>query len=199
MSEPLGRGLCGSLNARVDHEIRELARDNLALRRARYSLGRRLLRTTVVGRSVAQFLLLYSAVLVVALFGEWAVSRYLPCRLPKYSDTFEPGFLKDLGSYLIAGQIGILALSPLRSRSSRSYPSATTALPSILTSGSITSNPTPTSSQSAASHSSSSASRRIAPTGLRSLTRIIRGPSEELCRTLRRRLGPESKSSSAMH
>lgn len=110
MSERLGRGLCGSLNAHVDHEIRELARENLALSRARYSWARRLLRTTVVGRSVAQFLLLYSAVLVVALLGQWAVSRYIPCWLPDYSDAFEPGFLKDLGSYLIAGQIGILAI-----------------------------------------------------------------------------------------
>jgi hypothetical protein len=110
MTEPLGRGLCGSLNARVDHEILELARENLALRRARYSLGRRLLRTAVVGRSVAQYLFIYSAVLVVVLLGEWAVGRYLPCRLPNYSDAFDPGFLKDLGSYLIAGQIGILAI-----------------------------------------------------------------------------------------
>ncbi len=110
MTEPLGRGLCGSLNARVDYEILELAGENLALRRARYSLGRRLLRATVVGRSVAQFLLLYCAVLVVAMLGEWAVGRYIPCRLPKYSDAFEPGFLKDLASYLIAGQIGVLAI-----------------------------------------------------------------------------------------
>lgn len=110
MPEPLGRGLCGSLNARVDHEILELARANLALRRARYSLGRRLLRAAVVGRSVGQFLLLYCVILAVALVGEWAVSRYVSCRLPKYSDAFEPGFLKDLGSYLILGQIGILAI-----------------------------------------------------------------------------------------
>lgn len=110
MTEPLGRGLFGSLNARVDHEFLELTRENLALRRARYSLSRRVLRTVVVGRSVAQFLLLYSLVLVVVLFGEWAANRYIPCWLPSYSGAFEPGFLKDLGGDLIAGQIGILAI-----------------------------------------------------------------------------------------
>jgi hypothetical protein len=110
MAEQLGRGLFGGLNARVDHEIRELARENLTLRRARYSLGRRLLRGAVVGRSVGQFLLLYSAILAMALVGEWAVLRYGACLLPKYPDVFASGFLKDVGSYLIAGQIGILAI-----------------------------------------------------------------------------------------
>jgi hypothetical protein len=110
MTEPLGRGLWGSLNARVDHDIQELARENLALRRARYSWGRRVLRATVVGRSVAQFLLLYTAVLVVALIAEWVVGRYRSCWLPRYSEAFDSGFVKDLSSYLIAGQIGVLAI-----------------------------------------------------------------------------------------
>jgi hypothetical protein len=110
MTEPLGRGLCGSLSTRVDHEILELRRENVALRRARYSVGRQLLRATVVGRTVVEFLFLYCVVLTVVLLGEWTVSRYIPCRIPRYSDTFEPGFLKDLGSYFIAGQIGVLAI-----------------------------------------------------------------------------------------
>ena len=110
MTEPLGRGLCGSLNTRVDRDIRELARENPTLQRARYSCGRRVLRATVVRRSLAQFLVLYAAVLVLALLAEWVAGRYLSCWLPKYSDSFEAGFVKDLGGYLIAGQIGILAI-----------------------------------------------------------------------------------------
>jgi hypothetical protein len=89
MTEPLGSGLCGSLNARVDHDIRELARENLALRRASYPWGRRVLRATVVRRSVAQFLLLYTAVLAIALLAEWLVGRYMPCWLPRYSEAFD--------------------------------------------------------------------------------------------------------------
>jgi hypothetical protein len=110
MTERLGRGPYGSLSGRVDREILELRRENVALRRARYSLGRRLLRATVVGRTVVDYLFLYSIVLGAAVFVEWAISRYILCRLPKYSDAFESGFLKDLGSYLIAGQIGVLAI-----------------------------------------------------------------------------------------
>jgi hypothetical protein len=110
MTESLGRGLCGSLNARVDRDIRDVARENIALRRARYSLGRRALRAAVVGRSVGQFLLLYAFVVLVALLAEWGVGRYLYCSLPNYSESFDSGFVKDLASYLIAGQIGILAI-----------------------------------------------------------------------------------------
>jgi hypothetical protein len=110
MTESLGRGLCGSLNARVERDIRDLARENLTLRRARYSSGRRALRAAVVRRSVAQFLFLYAVVLIVALLAEWVVGHYLHCWIPKYSESFDSGFVKDLASYLIAGQIGILAI-----------------------------------------------------------------------------------------
>lgn len=110
MTEPLGRGVCGSLNSRVDREILQLTRENPALRRSRYSVGRRLLRTAVAGRSVPQLLLFYLLVQVIALVIEWAVTPSILWWLPIYSGIFESGFLKGLGSDLIAGQIGILAI-----------------------------------------------------------------------------------------
>jgi hypothetical protein len=110
MAERFGRGLFGSLNAHVNYEIRELARTNPTLRRARYPLGRRLLRAIVIGRSVGQLLLFYLAILAITLFSEWENYHYMHRGLSNYSDYFETGFIKDLSSYLIAAQIGILAI-----------------------------------------------------------------------------------------
>jgi hypothetical protein len=106
----VGRGLLGSLRAQVQHEIRGLSRENRVLRRARYSLPRRLIGRFVVGRSVWQFLFLYGVVLTLSLVLEWVGNRYFPGRLPGYARSELRDFLKDVGSYLIAGQIGILAI-----------------------------------------------------------------------------------------
>lgn len=106
----VGRGLLGSLRAQVQHEIRGLARENGVLRRARYSLPRRLIGRFVVGRSVWQFLFLYGLVLALSLVLEWAGNRYFPGWLPGYARSNLRDFLKDVGSYLIAAQIGILAI-----------------------------------------------------------------------------------------
>lgn len=110
MTELLGRGLCGSLKARVNHEIRKLARSNTTLLRARYSLRRRLLREMVVNRSVGQLILLYSVISAVTLASDWAANHWLPWGLPSRTSDFDSGFLKDVASYLISGQIGILAI-----------------------------------------------------------------------------------------
>jgi hypothetical protein len=106
----VGRGLLGSLRSQVDHEIRGLARENRVLRRARYSLPRRLIGRIVVGRSVWQFFFLYGLILALSLALEWAGNRYFPDRLPGYPRAELRDFLKDVGSYLIAAQIGILAI-----------------------------------------------------------------------------------------
>ena len=106
----IGRGLLGSLRARVRHDIGKLARENPTLREARYSLPRRLLGKVVVDRSVWHFLALYAFVLALALALEWLGNRYFPGRLPGYFGQAPRDFLKDVGSYLIAAQIGVLAI-----------------------------------------------------------------------------------------
>jgi hypothetical protein len=110
MSERLGYGPLGSLRAYVALEIRLLRRGNSTLRHARYSLPRRLLRTALVERSIGQLLGLYLVVLAIALVGEWAANRYAVNLLPGYVGVGPRDFVKDVGSYLIAAQIGILAI-----------------------------------------------------------------------------------------
>jgi hypothetical protein len=110
MGQSLGRGLFGSLRGQVKHDIRDLARDNRTLRQARYSVPRRWLGSLIVNRSITQFLALYALVLLVALLCEWAGNRYAPSLLPGYVGQAPRDFLKDIGSYLIAAQIGILAI-----------------------------------------------------------------------------------------
>ena len=110
MSQPLGVGPCGSLKARANREIRELGRANPTLRKSRYSLPRRFLRTCIVNRSVGQLLGLYLVFLLIALASEWVINRYEPSLLPGYYGATPRDFLKDVGGYLIAAQIGILAI-----------------------------------------------------------------------------------------
>lgn len=110
MAQSIGRGLFGSLRARVNHELRNLFRENSTLREARYSLPRRMLGYLLVNRSIGQFLTVYALLLLAALVVEWAANRYVPEWLPGYYGTGERDFLKDVASYLIAAQIGILAI-----------------------------------------------------------------------------------------
>jgi hypothetical protein len=110
MFAPLGRGPWGSLRRYVDHEIQRLVCENIALRRARYSLGRRLLRVLVVERSASQWIVAYVVILVACLIGDWVIGHSLPGYVPDYPRTLDLGFFKDVASYLIAGQIGILAI-----------------------------------------------------------------------------------------
>jgi hypothetical protein len=110
MGQSVGAGLVGSLKTRVKHELRDLSRANRTLRRSRYSVPRRLLGASIVNRSVGQFLGLYVALLVLTLLSEWAINRYIPSLLPGYTGATPRDFLKDIGSYLIAAQIGILAI-----------------------------------------------------------------------------------------
>jgi hypothetical protein len=106
----LGRGFLGSLRSQVEHEIRKLSRENSVLRRARYSLPRRLLGRFFVNRSIGQLLSIYGLLLASALVLEWLGNRYFPARLLGYVGSTPRDFLKDVGSYLIAAQIGILAI-----------------------------------------------------------------------------------------
>jgi len=110
MSQLLGSGPFGSLKARVNREIRELSRANPILRKSRYSTPRRLLRASIVNRSMGQLLGLYVIVLLAAVISEWLANRYVPSLLPGYYGDTPRNFVKDIASYLIAAQIGILAI-----------------------------------------------------------------------------------------
>jgi len=110
MSHSLGSGPFGSLSAWVNREIRELGRTNPTLRQSRYSVLRRCLRVCIVNRSIGQLLGLYFVVLLTALICEWAINRYAPSLLPGYYGNTSRDFLKDVGSYLITAQIGVLAI-----------------------------------------------------------------------------------------
>jgi hypothetical protein len=90
--------------------MRDLLRDNPTLRRARYSVPRRMFRASIVDRPMGRFLGLYVIALLLALMCEWGLNRYAPSRLPGYTGAAPRDFLKDVGSYLIAAQIGILAI-----------------------------------------------------------------------------------------
>lgn len=105
-----GRGIFDSLRAYVNHEVASHTKNNATLRRNRYSIGRRLLRGVVVNRSIAQFLILYLFLYVVAMLVEWAVLPFLHHHHVVYPRSFDHGFFNDLSSYLVAGQIGILAI-----------------------------------------------------------------------------------------
>jgi hypothetical protein len=94
----------------VKHELRNLLRENSTLREARYPLPRRLLGRLLVNRSIGQFLVAYALILLTALVIEWAGNRYFPEWLPGYYGSGARDFLKDVASYLIAAQIGILAI-----------------------------------------------------------------------------------------
>jgi hypothetical protein len=110
MSQSLGSWPWGSLKARVNREIRELGRANPTLRQSRYSLPRRCLRASIVGRSLGHFLGLYMVVLLAAIICEWAINRYFPSLLSGYYGEAPRNFVKDIASYLITAQIGILAI-----------------------------------------------------------------------------------------
>ena len=110
MGRSLGMGLFGSLKRRVDYEVKELARDNPTLRRSKYAFSRRLLRAVIVDRSMGHLLGFYVGVLLLMVLGEWAINRYSPSSLPGYYGDGPRGFLKDVGSYLIAAQVGLLAI-----------------------------------------------------------------------------------------
>lgn len=110
MDQSLGRGPFGSLRSQVEREIAALFRQNATLRGARYSARRHLLRSLIVNRSAGELLALYTLVLLLMVGAEWALNRYAPDSLPGYHGNLYRGFITEVGSYLIAGQVGVLAI-----------------------------------------------------------------------------------------
>ncbi len=59
---------------------------------------------------MGRFLGFYVIALLLALLCEWALNRYAPSLLPGYTGSAPRDFLKDVASYLILAQIGILSI-----------------------------------------------------------------------------------------
>lgn len=110
MSESVGRGLLGSPRARVRAELSELARNNKTLRRVRSRFIRRLLIRFISGVRISRILATYLALVAVCLAAEWWLGKHMPDTLPSWGTVDLAGFVKDVDSYLIAGQIGILGI-----------------------------------------------------------------------------------------
>jgi hypothetical protein len=85
-------------------------RENRAIRRARYSFLQRVLRAAIVERSLLSFLAAY-LLLDIALVGAEAISTlYFSQYLPDWSTPELKSMLKDIASYFIAAQVGILGI-----------------------------------------------------------------------------------------
>jgi hypothetical protein len=104
----------GSLNAWVRREVREHMRDNVAARRARYSVPLRLLRLIFANRTFGEFIVIYFIIALVAVVAEFAIVRYFPGLLPPWTLS-TPGLdiktlLTSVASYLISAQAGVLGV-----------------------------------------------------------------------------------------
>jgi hypothetical protein len=63
-----------------------------------------------VNRSIWDFFGAYIACLLLALVCEWGVNRYDRQLLPGYDAPTMRDFLENVGSYLLAAQVGVLAI-----------------------------------------------------------------------------------------
>ena len=110
MSNSLTQGLRGSLRRRVRREIKAHLRDNRAIRRARYSFFQRAARFLIAGRSLPAFLAAYALLDLVLVGAEVVFNLYFPQALPGWTAPETKSLLKDIASYLIAAQVGILGI-----------------------------------------------------------------------------------------
>jgi hypothetical protein len=110
LSNGLTQGLRGSLRRRVRREIKAHLRDNRAIRRARYSFFQRAARLLIGGRSLPTFLAAYVLLDLVLVGAEVVFNLHFPQALPGWTAPEIKSLLKDIGSYLIAAQVGILGI-----------------------------------------------------------------------------------------
>lgn len=110
MTDPIGRGMLGSIRRRANYEVRQLARANRQAQLARYGVARRCLRFCIGERKIFWFLSFYLLVCVVACLCEGYVTATHPAWLPGWVDDGVPGRLKDFGGFLITAQVGLLAV-----------------------------------------------------------------------------------------
>lgn len=110
MVHALGRGILGSLRGQANQELAQLVRKNKRLRRAQLSLPLRLFRTWVTDRRLRTIILAYVIFEVAVLAFEWAGYRYVGWLVPDWhSDGFHD-LLKDVTSYFLGGQLGVLSI-----------------------------------------------------------------------------------------
>lgn len=107
MTQVLGRGLVGSLRRRVTEEIADLFKQNATLRKARYGVGLRLARALIMDRPIFHLLAVYVSLVLVAIVGQWVLAVFRPTLILKFD---EASFVKDVASYFITAQVGILAI-----------------------------------------------------------------------------------------
>ncbi len=110
MSNSLTQGLRGSLRRRVRREIKAHLRDNRVIRRARYSFFQRAARFLIAGRSLPTFLAAYALLDLVLVGAEIVFNLHFPQALPGWTAPEIKSLLKDIASYLIAAQVGILGI-----------------------------------------------------------------------------------------
>jgi hypothetical protein len=110
LSNALTQGLRGSLRRRVRREIKAHLSDNPAIRRARYSFFQRAARFLIVGRSLPTFLAAYLLLDLALVGAEIVFNFYFPRALPGWTAPEIKSLLKDIASYLIAAQVGILGI-----------------------------------------------------------------------------------------
>lgn len=108
-------GWTGSLKKWVRNEIRQQCRDNLAVRRRRYSWSLRVLRCALAQRSFGRFLAIYATLTFAMLLLELVVPRYWPEVIPAWTRSGPPGtdikaLLNTLAGYLITAQVGVLGV-----------------------------------------------------------------------------------------
>lgn len=85
MVDTFGRGWLGSVRRRVRHEIKVHARENSAMRGARYSWLQRMLRTAVLGRTLTWFVTAYLVLDVASVIIEAVYSSYFQRYLPGWT------------------------------------------------------------------------------------------------------------------
>ena len=110
MSNTVGIGLFGSIRRRVTKELREHARQNLAMQRASYSTLQRLARSLIGGRTLSWFLGWYTVLAFLIVFAELAANRWLPVLLLGWTAKGTKDIIREIGGFFIAGQVGLLAI-----------------------------------------------------------------------------------------
>ena len=110
MADSLIDGWLGSVRRRVQREIRTHVRENAAIRGSRYSFLQRALRATIAGRSLPSFLAAYLIVDILLVAAEAAANSRFPSYLPGWTSPEMKGLLKDIASYLLTAQVGLLGI-----------------------------------------------------------------------------------------
>jgi hypothetical protein len=110
LSNRLSQGLRGSLWRRVRREIKAHLRENRAIRRARYSFLQRAVRVLIGGRSLPAFLAAYLLLDLALVGAEVVFNLHFSHTLPDWTTPEIKSLLKDVASYLIAAQVGILGV-----------------------------------------------------------------------------------------